>query len=331
MYFSLQIPMLDTRYFWEKYKAVYFNPSVMNNRNGKQFYRRFGTMLPRKDDSTLSHFQKEYVESRKAVKFNEALSECHLMNVTNRMYVDKQIIHFEIGLKTFQRQNMSYGEFMKYYKNMLCEKIFLKEDKPISFLNIFPSIAEKYELATTYKKFSSQLTETNKNGTHQLKEIHVLCGKPIIFVEYREGEIFNFPKNMYSCEFNDKVNIKFDSIIINNMRTYVWFIRKGTQSQRTIGRQARIALSKIHHEQMGIENFLSWFARNRTHLNEVDKDEAMEFISKLLKAIKKQADKQKRNDIYKEAIQSYYTINQQVLYDHIRMLKECRKKLKRGN
>lgn len=327
MYFSLQIPMLDTRYFLKKYEDVYFNPSVLNNHNGKQFYRRFGTMRPRKDGSTLSHFQKKYVESKKAVKFSAALPKCHLMNVTDRMYVDKQIIHFEIGLRTFQRQDMSYKEFVKYYKNMLCEKMFLKEDKPISFLDIFPSIAEKYELATTYKKFASQLTETNKNGMHQLKECHVLCGKPIVFVEYREGEISNFPKDKFSCTFNGMVDIRFDSILVNDTTTYVWFIRKGSQSQRTIGRQARIALSKIHHEQMGMENFLCWFERNRTHLNEVDKEGSVEFIGKLLKAIRKQADKQERNEIYKKALQAYYAINEQELYDGVDMLNESKAKL----
>lgn len=145
---------------------------------------------------------KKNVESKKAVKFTQFLSKCHLMNVTNRMYVNKQIIHFEIGLKTLHRQNMSYREFLKYYQNMLCEKIFLKGNTPVSFLEVFPLIAEKYELATTYKKFTPQLTETNKDGKQQLKELRVLCGKPIVFVEYREGEIYNFPANIFSCEFN---------------------------------------------------------------------------------------------------------------------------------
>lgn len=124
---------------------------------------------------------------------------------------------------------------MKYYKDMLCEKIFLKENTLVSFLDIFPSIAEKYELATTYKKFTFQLTETNKDEKQQLKELLVLCRKPIVFVEYREGEIFNFPTSMFFCEFNGMVHISFDSILINDMPTYVWFIRKGSQSQRTIG------------------------------------------------------------------------------------------------
>lgn len=327
MYFSLQIPLLDTRYFLEKYKIVYFDPSVLENRDRKQFYRRFGAMRPRKDDSTLSHYQKKYVESKKAVKFSQALSKCHLMNVTERMYVNKQIIHFEIGLKTFQRQNMSYREFVKYYKNILCEKIFLEGNTPVSFPDIFSSIAEKYELATTYKKFTSQLTETNKDGKQQLKELSVLCGKPIVFVEYREGEIFNFPANMFSCEFNGIVHISFASILVNDMPTYVWFIRKGSQSQRTMGRQARIALSKIHHEQMGMENFLSWFARNRIHLNGINENETLEFIGRLLKAIRKQSDKLERNEIYRKALQAYYDINEQELYDEVDMLEETKAKL----
>lgn len=327
MYFSLQIPMLDTRYFLEKYKTVYFDPSVLENRNRKQFYRRFGTMKPRMNDSTLSHYQKNYVESRKAVKFSQHLSKCHLINVTERMYANKQIIHFEIGLKTLHRQNMSYRKFLKYYQNMLCEKIFLKGNTPVSFLDVFPSIAEKYELATTYKKFTSQLTKINKDGKQQLKELHVLCGNPIIFVEYREGEIFNFPADMYSCEFNDMVHISFDSILVNDMSTYVWFIRKDSQSQRTISRQARIALSKIHHEQMGIENFLSWFARNLTNKNEINRDETLEFIGRLLKAIRRQSDKLERNEIYRKALQAYYDINEQELYDCTDMLEDTKSKL----
>lgn len=326
MYFSLQIPMLDTRYFFQKYENVYFNPSVLTNKNGN-FYRRFGTMHYRKNANMLAFFQKRYVESKKAIKFSNALSKCHLMNVTDRMYVDKQIIYFEIGLKTFQRQSMSYKEFIKYYKNMLCEKIFLNENEPVSFMDIFPFIAEKYELATTYKDFFPQLTEINKNGKHQLKESNVLYGKPIIFVEYRDGEISDFPEDKFSCMFNDMVDITFDSILVNDTPTYVWFIKKGTQSQRTIGRQARIALSRIHHEQMCMENFLLWFARNQKSLDEIDKDETLEFINELLKALKRQTDKQQRNAIYRKALEAYYDINEQALYDCVNMLKKSKKKL----
>lgn len=329
MYIILQIPMLDTRYFLESYNDVFFNPSEFPDGYGMPFYRGFGQVLERRNGYAVPLSYRRYVESKKAIKFNEAFGKNHLVNVTKRMYVDKEIVYFEIGVKTNLRQSMDYNEFINLCKKLLCDKMFKEDNRAVSFQDIFPYISEKYELATTYKKYFPQLVVSNESGAVRLKNRHVLFGKPIIFVEYSEHEIGYISSKSLDLSFAYRVPVKYHSIRIGHTSTGIWFIQKGKRSESEYKRQVRISLARIYHEQMSMEMFIRWFESNSKNsmMWNINKDETTRYIDKLLKAIRKQKDKVEGHELFEKAIEVHYTIFGQGLYDALELLKDYRDKL----
>ncbi len=314
MYLNLQIPFLDMRYFLKEYSDIFFNPSFFDDSLKMPYYRRFGELQYRKNAVSFPLSEKRYVESKKAVKFDQEFQRHYLLNSSERMYVDKQVIHFDIGLKTMQRQKMTYHDFMGFYKNLLTAKLFKGETKSVDFLHMPLLIARKYEWATTYNQYQDSA----------LGKL-IFSGHPIVFVEYKEGEITHFPDTLEKIYFNNDVCLQFTILFVGKIPTYVWFLKKEKKAEQTIARQARISLSKIHHEQICMEKFLNWLQLHK--IEELNVPEVTEYADKLLNIIRKEKRKAQWSEIYEKAISTYSTLNRDAWCQSEELLFRCKKQL----
>ncbi len=316
MYFSIQYPLLDTRIFQTEYAENCFNPMLYMNENNV-FCRGFGELKNRRSGPAIPSSELEYIESKKAVKFSGQFTKQHLLNITERLYIDEDIIHFDLGIKTQKRTTRSYAQFLSDFKKLLLEKLFQYDGKTVDFMRLQEILAEKYRRATTFT-----------SSTHTWRGKCIYPGLPVVFVEYREDEITDIPEYLNRFPIGETSHILYDTVFLKPKTVYLWLIRRGNHSQNMTARQFRIGLSKTHHNLVTMSIFIKWMKSGVVPLRDLNPDAALKYIDKMLHIIRKQDRKRNRNEIYDRAIDMYILLNEQPIYDRENILNDFREQMR---
>lgn len=204
----------------------------------------------------------KYVQAKKAVKFNEKFNELKMINVFERLFIDDYNCHFDIGLKTRKKVNLSYKDILKKIEELITLPIITKkinnDNKNCNFIQLPQDIEEKYIKATTYKR---DLANTKEYFNYIIDN-----PDPLLFIEYTPGEILSFPESVQVLRVNKEVVLRYDTQEVNGKKINLWFIEKNNGAIKASLRELRIALSNIYHNRACLQLFLLWLKSNENEV-----------------------------------------------------------------
>lgn len=323
MFLDYQIPFMDVRQLTVNDKIFFYPYLFPKPVDQFPYYRRFGQARIRNEGDGIPLSEKNFINSRHVLKFNDQFRSLKLINIFERLFIDQYICHLDIGLKTIKKLSMSYKDFINYLSdlltcNILTEKVSDIKSIPVNLFKISSYIHKKYLYATTLKKEIPNLKSV-KN--------YILGGYPIVFIEYRTGEITDFPDDLRVIRFSDTLCFHYKTILIKKIPVHLWLIEKQEAASKSDLRMLRIALSKIHHNHICLQSMLQW-VKNPNKCCTINYEELEKYYEQMIDIMKVQKEESKAADWYDSVLKEYYKFKPREWLDCESFVKSEYKRLK---